>query len=46
MRRNINRKSQGGLIKALNREFATLAKMNYFAAWIPRENLYVSGGLC
>jgi serine phosphatase RsbU (regulator of sigma subunit) len=31
MRRNINRKSQGRLIKALNREFATLAQMNHFA---------------
>jgi serine phosphatase RsbU (regulator of sigma subunit) len=32
MRRNINRKSQGRLIKALNREFATLAQMNHFAS--------------
>ena len=31
MRRNINRKSQGRLIKALNREFTTLAQMNHFA---------------
>jgi serine phosphatase RsbU (regulator of sigma subunit) len=31
MRRNINRKSQGRLIEALNREFAALAQMNHFA---------------
>jgi serine phosphatase RsbU (regulator of sigma subunit) len=31
MRRNINRKSQGRLIKALNREFAKLVQMNHFA---------------
>jgi serine phosphatase RsbU (regulator of sigma subunit) len=31
MRKNINRKDQSGLVQALNREFAELAKMNRFA---------------